>query len=170
MIMMIQQLPFPLSFLESYCFLQVKKRHFSANLLVFLTFFPRIDLSLSTPLACASTHANHVLMIVVSRFCAPAPVKRIFGPELIRINKSINALIKTARSAVFKKLRGALFLFRRQPQFFENLTLVARQRERFRGFGRFFWLLNSLQKRIFKYTSIHSLLVNGVITASSHAL
>ena len=149
MIMMIQQLPFPFSFLESYFFLQVKKRHFSANLLVFLTFFPRIDLSLSTPLACASTHANHVLMIVVSRFCAPAPVKRIFGPELIRINKSINALIKTARSAVFKKPRGALFLFRRQPQFFENLTLVARRRERFRNFWAIFLVAQLPPEKVF---------------------
>jgi len=32
------------------------------------------------------------------------------------------------------------------------------------------WLLNSLQKEVFEYTRIHSLLVNGVVTASNHAL
>jgi len=37
-------------------------------------------------------------------------------------------------------------------------------------FWRFFGVLNSLQKDVFEYTRINSLLVNGVVTASSHAL
>jgi len=41
----------------------------------------------------------------------------MFGPELIRINEFINLLIKTARSAVSKKLREARFFFLlRQPR------------------------------------------------------
>ena len=38
------------------------------------------------------------------------------------------------------------FFWRRQPQFFENVTLVARRREHFRGVLAIFWLLNYLQK------------------------
>ena len=53
----------------------------------------------------------------------------------------INELIKTARSVVF--------FLRCQPRNFENMTLVARRRERFRGFWRYFLLLNSLQKEVF---------------------
>jgi len=47
---------------------------------------------------------------------------------------------------------------------------MAHRREYFRGFWTIFWLLNSLQKEVFLYTRIQSLLVNGVATASSHAL
>jgi len=61
----------------------------------------------------------------------------------------INWSIKTARSAVSKSTvsHSAWFLFlRHQPRNSESVTLVARQREHFRGFWRFFWLLNSLKK------------------------
>jgi len=56
-------------------------------------------------------------------------------------------------------------VFRRQPRNFENPTLVALRREHFRDFLAIFWSLNSLQKEVFEYTRIHSLLVNGVVTA-----
>ena len=51
---------------------------------------------------------------------------RIFGPKLIRIFE----LITIARSAIL-----SVFVFlRRQPQIFENVTLVARRKEHLRGF------------------------------------
>ena len=52
---------------------------------------------------------------------------KIFGPELIRIN----SFIGTARSTVLKR---GFFFWRRQPQIFENVTLVARRNEHFRVF------------------------------------
>jgi len=46
---------------------------------------------------------------------------------------------------------------------------VLEHRDTYGFFWRFSWLLNSLQKKVFSYTKIHSLVVNGVVTASSHA-
>ena len=51
----------------------------------------------------------------------------------------------------------------------ENVTLAARLRKYFQGFWVIFLLLSSIQKEAFQYTRIHSLLVNIVVTASSHA-
>jgi len=52
----------------------------------------------------------------------------------------------------------------------ENVTLVARQREHFRSFRANFLVAQLPPKEVFLYARIQSLLVNGVITASSHAL
>jgi len=71
----------------------------------------------------------------------------MFGPKLIRINYLINQLIKTARSVVSTS-RG-LFL-RRQPRNFENITLVARLREHFRGFLAIFLVAQLSPKRSVK--------------------
>jgi len=83
---------------------------------------------------------------------------RMFGPELIWINEWINGLIETALRAVF-------FSLQRQPRNLENTTLVALGESISGGFWRYVWLLNSLQKEVFQYTSIHSPLFNGVVTA-----
>jgi len=91
---------------------------------------------------------------------------RIFGPELIRIN----TLNKTARSTVSKNRSERDFFAEVRRDIFENVTLVARQKEHFRGFGAIVWLPNSLQKEVFDYTWIHLLPVNSFVTASSHAL
>jgi len=53
---------------------------------------------------------------------------------------------------------------------FENVTLVARWREHFRCFWVIFLVAQLLPKEVFKCPRIHKLLVNGVVTASSHAL
>jgi len=70
---------------------------------------------------------------------------RIFGPELIRMN--------AASPAKFSKrdITSAL----------GNISWV---------FWPFFWLVNSLPKEVLYYTRIHSLHVNHVVAASSHAL
>jgi len=73
----------------------------------------------------------------------------MFGPELIRINWLINELIKPCEARFQKTARSTAFFLRRQPRNSENMTLVARRRERFRGFLAMFWLLNSLQKEVF---------------------
>jgi len=69
---------------------------------------------------------------------------RIFGPELIRINE----LIKTARSAVLKNRteRGVVF-YGVILDFFENMTLVARRRERVWGFLAIFLVAQPSPKR-----------------------
>jgi len=55
--------------------------------------------------------------------------------------------------------------------FFENVTLVARWRKHCGIFWQFCWLPNFLQKRYFNTQEfVHSLLFNGIVTASSHAL
>jgi len=64
---------------------------------------------------------------------------RIFGPELIRINSTM----KTVRSAVSK----TRFFLRRQPQKFENVTLVARRREHVRVFLAIFLVAQPPPKR-----------------------
>jgi len=72
------------------------------------------------------------------------------------INKIINSWINW--SWALAKICG-FFIFRDtnwNPQFFvwcqapnfENVTMVACKTERFWGFGRFFWLLNSLKNRV----------------------
>jgi len=66
-----------------------------------------------------------------------------FSKSSIRINE----LIKTMRSAISKSRAERDFL-RRQPQNFENVTLAAHQRKHFWGFGRFFGLLNQVQRSI----------------------
>jgi len=81
---------------------------------------------------------------------------RMFGPKLIRINYLINQLIKTARSVVSTS-RG-LFL-RRQPRNFENITLVARLREHFRGFLAIFLVAQLSPKRSVKWRLLLLLLV-----------
>jgi len=66
------------------------------------------------------------------------------APKLIRINE----LIKTARSAGFKKQRRArLLVLRRQPRNFENMTLVAHRRVHFRGFLAIFLVVQLPPKR-----------------------
>jgi len=73
----------------------------------------------------------------------PPPVKQTTYQNLWpRINWSI----KIAHSAVSKPVCSAVSFLRRQPQIFENVTLVARRRKYFRGFGADFLLLNILQK------------------------
>jgi len=67
---------------------------------------------------------------------------RIFAPELPRINKSFKNRAKCGQNTGF-------YSSQRQPQNFENVTLVARRREHFWVFWRSFWLLDSLQKRYF---------------------
>jgi len=81
---------------------------------------------------------------------------RILGPDLSRIIESLICAV----------------LFLRQPRNFEIATLVAGRREYFRGFqvGAIFLVAQLPPKEVFEYTRIQSLLVNGVVTASSHAL
>ena len=79
-----------------------------------------------------------------------------FSQSLARIN----SLIKTAWSKVFFP--------RRQPRNFYSVSLVARRRQHFQV--RFFLVAPLPSKEAFQCTRIHSLLVNGVVTASSHAL
>jgi len=61
----------------------------------------------------------------------------------------MNELINSNRAKRgFKNPRGARFLFlRRQPQIFENTTLVARQTEHFRGFWAIFLVAQISPKR-----------------------
>ena len=63
-----------------------------------------------------------------------------------------------------------IFVLRRQPRNFENVTLVARRRKYFQIFLAIFWLLNSFQKEglLVHKNSLTSFY--GVVTASSHAL
>jgi len=90
-------------------------------------------------------------------------ILRIFSTELFRMNS-------LTRSAVSKnRAERSFFFLRREPRNLELVTLVARQREHFRVFfGDFFWLLDSFHKRYFG--TQESLLVNDIVTASSHAL
>ena len=82
----------------------------------------------------------------------------------------INSLIKTARSAVSKNRVSAVSFLRRHSRNFENATLVARWREHLQVFGAIFLVAQIPPKEVFQYTRIHSLLLNGIGTASSHAL
>jgi len=69
-----------------------------------------------------------------------------------------------------KTAQNAFKILRRQPRNFENVTSVARQRKLYRGFGYFCGCSPPFKKKRFQYTKIHSLVVNGLVTASSHAL
>ena len=69
---------------------------------------------------------------------------RMFGPEFI----GINSLIKTVRSAVSKNRVERDFFLRRLTQNFENVTLVARRREHFRGFLTIFLVAQLPPKRV----------------------
>ena len=65
----------------------------------------------------------------------------MFGPELIDQLKLREARYpKTARSAVF--------VWRRQPRIFENVTLVARRREHFQVFLAIFWVAELPPKQV----------------------
>jgi len=88
---------------------------------------------------------------------------RIFGPEIIRIN----SLINIARSAVSKN-RG-FFLAASAAKFWKRDTSSASERASPGFFGEIFGCSTPSKKRC-QYTRIHSLLVNGVVTASGHAL
>ena len=98
----------------------------------------------------------------------------MFGPELIRINESI--AIKKSHDAVSKLLSPEFFLL--TPEFcfaasaakFWKHDISSASERAFSVLWRYFWLRNSLQKEVLQYTRIHSLLVNGVVTASNHAL
>jgi len=59
----------------------------------------------------------------------------------------INSLIKTARSTVTKNCAARGFFWRHQPRNFENITLVARRRENFRGFLVIFLVAQLSPKR-----------------------
>jgi len=76
-------------------------------------------------------------------------------------------LIKTARGAVSKNCA-------KQPQFFENVTLVAHRRKHFRGFLAIFFGCSTPSKRgvLVHKNSVASCQrrLNGIVTASSHAL
>jgi len=70
---------------------------------------------------------------------------------------------KTARSAGFFLAASAAKFWKRD--------ISSASESAFPGiFWRCFWLFNSIQKEVLLYTRIHSLLINGVVTASSHAL
>ena len=61
--------------------------------------------------------------------------------------------------------------WRHQLPNFENVALIARRREHFRGFLVIFFCCGTPSKEVLYYTrKIHSLLVKGVISASSHVL
>jgi len=72
---------------------------------------------------------------------------RIFG---FNTNKKTNK--KTARS-VISKMRG--FFWRRHPRIFENVTLVARQREHFRSVLAILWVTLFPPEEVFSYIKIH---------------
>jgi len=61
------------------------------------------------------------------------------------------------------------FFLRRDPRNFENVT-SARRVVLFLGFLAIVLVAEIPQKEVFKYARIHSLLVNGMVTASSLAL
>ena len=71
---------------------------------------------------------------------------RMFGPDLIQ--KSIQTMWSVLSTVRNVMLFFAVFFG--QPQIFENVTLVVRQRQHVTGILTiFFWLLNSFQKRRF---------------------
>ena len=105
----------------------------------------------------SSTASNDWINVSLS---VGQPVKKTSSQNFWPRINSINWLIESARSTVFFVAASAAK--------FWKLTLVGKSISGF--FWRYFWLLNFLQKEVFKYTRIHSLFVNGVVTASNHAL
>jgi len=68
----------------------------------------------------------------------------------------------------FKK--PARIFFATSPANFWERDISSASKSAFPGFLRYFGLLKFFQKEVFWYTRIHSLLINGVVTALSHAL
>jgi len=77
----------------------------------------------------------------------------------------MNELIKTARSAVSKNHAERGFFFGCVSRIFFKTRQQQRVGESISGFFDNIFGPNSLQKEVFWYTRIHSLLVHGVITA-----
>ena len=85
---------------------------------------------------------------------------RIFGPELIDQLKQCEARFQTTR-----------FFLLLQPRNFENVTLVARRREYFRGFWADCFVAALPQKKgCFNTQEFIRFLSTGVVSVSSHVL
>jgi len=91
---------------------------------------------------------------------------RIFGPELIRITE----LLKTVRSTVLKNRVGRSIIFATLAAKFWKHHISSASQRAFPGVLGDFFGCSTPSKEVFNYTRIHSLHVNGIVTASSHAL
>jgi len=89
-----------------------------------------------------------------------------------RINSELIDQLKP-REARFQKIVRSVVLYflRRQQRNFENITLVARWREHFRGYLADFFVVELPQKRGCSNTQEFTrFLSTGLVSASSHAL
>ena len=93
----------------------------------------------------------------------------MFGPELIRINYQLIKL-KPREGRLQKTARGAIFFAALAAKFWKRDIRSASERAFPGVFGCVFGCSTPSKKRCLRYTRINLLLVNGVVTASNHAL
>jgi len=131
-----------------------------------ITFTFYVWISLETPLSPPSFDGSQLWrsMSVCSSLYLLTPAHCARDPSVVGLVPPITCCRRTQSPDC--ALRIPVSHERRQPRNFENVKLVARWRVHFRIFLAIFWLLNSLQKEEFWYRRIHSLLINGVVTAS----